>query len=311
MSYKSNRKLKDWRTFIKIVEKKSISAAAEALFIETSTASKYLTKLEEEMGLILIERNTRSMNVTPQGHEVYERMKLIMGDIDDLFRELDDKKKHMTGALRIAAPAIACEFLLSEYIVDFQKIHSQASFHLHAIGRHENINPADFDLIIRGRGGVPIDESLVHRKMDNLNLIVCASATYMENHGVISHPADLADHELLTLWDHVFSGTVSFSKQEKENYTLFPQSSRFTTNNVLAQFNLMLRGGGISVATPAWLAHDYMERGDIVQLLTDWKIQEFEIDMLWHPRKYYSQLFLAFTDYLHVRWRDRAKIKIL
>lgn len=140
-----------------------------------------------------------------------------------------------------------------------------------------------------------------------LNLIVCASPAYLASRPTINHPWELGEHELLTLWDHTFSGPVRFTKEGEESYTLTPQPNHFTTNNVLAQFNLMLRGAGISVATPGWLAYDYLQRGDIVRLLPDWKIRDCEVYMLWKPRKYYSSLFLTFADYLDARWRERKK----
>lgn len=306
MSIMANRKLKDWRAFIKIVEKQSITAAAEALNIEVSTASKYLTRLEEALGMVLIERNTRSMNVTAQGWRIYEKIQLILGDLDAFYNELGDKNQQMAGLLRIAAPAELCEFKLSGYIVDFQALYPQARFHLHAFGRGEDVTPSDFDIIMKG--GVQGANGLVRRPLDSINLIVCASRAYAASFPAISHPSHLAEHPLLPLWDHSISGNVRFSQAGEECFTLHPQPGGFTTNSVLAQFNLMLSGAGISVATPGWLAYDSLRRGEVVRLLPDWRISPGEMHLHWVNRKYYSPLFLGFADYLEKRWRERKKV---
>lgn len=279
--------------------------AAEALCIEVSTASKSLTTLEHDLGFTLIQRSTRSLKITASGLEAYEHMKDIIERLDSFIDKIMEKKNYLEGVLRIAAPTIVCELLLSDWIYEFQKVHLQTSFYLHAADRYDDINPNDYDLILHP--GHIRDDSLVHHQMDNVILIICASHKYVVEHPPICHPKDLLNKDILTLWNHTVSDSVTLTKGD-ESFILTPKPRRFVTNNLYSQFSLMLKGSGITVSTPSWLAINYLDDGEVVRLLPEWKIPELPVYLAWKKKKYYSALFNEFIKFIEKSWHERPKI---
>ncbi|CNI00784.1 LysR family transcriptional regulator [Yersinia pekkanenii] len=306
MNINANRRMKEWRVFTKIVETQSITLAAAAMYIEPSTVSKSLSLLESELGIILIERSTRNIKVTQTGMEIYERVKVIIHDMDFFTNEILEKKNNIEGVLRIAAPTIICEFLLPEWILEFQHIHKHVYFYIRAFDKYTELSPHDYDIIIRTVFFTR--KSMVCHKMDNLNLIMCASQSYIERNPTINHPKDLLNNLTLNLSHQSLSYPIILKKQH-EVYHLHKSDSKINTDNILSQFNLMLKGKVIAVATPSWLAYDYLHNEKIERLLPDWQIAELPIFILWRPRKIYSKLFLEFVDFLADAWGKRNKIE--
>ncbi|SUP82961.1 LysR family transcriptional regulator [Yersinia wautersii] len=306
MNINANRRMKEWRVFATIVETQSITLAAEAMYIEPCTVSKSLALLESEIGMTLIERTTRHLKVTQSGMELYDRVKVIINAMDSFVEDVLENKNNIEGVLRIAAPTIFCEFLLCEWILDFQKTHKNAHFNIRAFDKYTEISPGNYDIIIHT--GSLSSDLMVCKEMDSINLIVCASEQYIKNNPKINHPKDLLDAFILSPHHSKLSSPVVFKKND-DDYKLHIKTNKIKTDNVLLKFNLMLKGDFITISTPSWLAYDYLKSGQVIRLLPDWKLPKIPVFMLWKQNKFRSNFFLEFVDFLDDAWEKRNKLK--
>ncbi|RBQ33688.1 LysR family transcriptional regulator [Rahnella variigena] len=295
MKKNPNRRLKEWRVFFKIVELQSISLAAKALCIEVSTASKALSILEEALGIKLIDRSTRSLEITHAGLVAYERMKELTQEIDSFLNEFMERRNNLDEELTISAPAILCDGLLIDWITSFQNTHKKTSFYLHSIKCYDNFKNKNYNLSIRLNNVE--DKHLICEKLSNIELIMCASKEYIEKHGIISHPKELYSHETFMLWDNEGKGILRL-KNGDEEFIYTPKRRQFQTSDILSQFNLMLKGSGIAVLTPEWLAIGHLNSGNIVQLLPQWKASDMPVYITWKHSKFYPNLLIEFVRFI-------------
>lgn len=307
MKRNPNRRLREWRIYIKVVELGNITSAAKSMNIEVSTASKALSVLEEELNISLIERTTRTLKVTTAGIEAYEFMKSTISSIDSFIEKVTGKGFAAGEKLKVSAPAIFCDLLLVDWIKSFQEKSENSSCYLHAIdayplGGFEN----DFDISIHL--GDITEKSISYQRMDDVRLINCASKNYIERHGPILHPNDLYKHEVFNMFDSFTLNKIELLHDE-DSVVFIPNPGRFCTNSFLSKFNLILKGSGVGLAMPGWLASGYLKNGDLVHILPDWKIPSIPIFLTWKKRKFQSKSFNELVSFLDQSWRNRETVK--
>lgn len=300
--------MKEWHVFVKVVEKGSITSAAKEMNLVPSAVSKIIAKLETELRVTLFFRNSRSLAVTPQGMLVYEKIKTILGSMDELYAEVRNHQETVKGTLRISVPSVVGEYMANIWIYSFLQKYKSTRIFLDTRDVFTNEAIEENDLILKT--GEVENETLVHKRLTPLKLVLCASPNYLSQHKKIKEPKDLEKHSVFPLHHHglagpltMFYGTETYTLQQNSNF-------RFSSNNLVSILNLVLLGHGISICTPGWLAAQKLYQNKLEIVLPNWTIPDLPVFLIWKQRQYYTPLFKEFSKFIADEWNNRPAITL-
>jgi DNA-binding transcriptional LysR family regulator len=182
-------------TFVRVVEKESFTAAAEALGVPKSSVSRGVAKLEEDLGVRLLQRTTRKLSLTDAGRAYYERARAVLEGLDEAGAELSDRERDPRGVVRVTAPVDIGVLVLADIVAPFVRERPAIHVELALTSRLVNMVEEGFDLAVRA--GRLADSSLVARKLGEIEIGLFASAAYLERRGRPKKLADLASHDCI------------------------------------------------------------------------------------------------------------------
>jgi DNA-binding transcriptional LysR family regulator len=184
--------LNDIVVFARVVEAGSFTAAARLLGMPKTTVSRRIAALEREVGVRLVQRTTRSLNMTDAGRLYYERSSQALRTIEDANLRLAEARAEPSGTIRISAPVgFGGHFLISA-VFDFLAAYPKTKVELHLTDDTLNLVGNRIDLAFRT--GILPDSTLIARKLGSTHRILCASPDYLARRGVPVASADLARH---------------------------------------------------------------------------------------------------------------------
>ena len=294
--YSKMDRLDAMRLYLRIVELKSLSAAARELRVKQSTASKWLAALEEELGASLIERTTRTKRVTESGALFYARAKELLAAYESTAAELSSRAPEPVGRLRVSAPVVFGRMFVAPVACEFLRRSPKVEIDLVFDDRYVNLVEEGFDVAVRV--GVPADTSFRARSLGGTKRLLVASPSYVKTHGAPRSPAELRRHACL-LHSELSAGTIwIFRKGAKEHRARV--RGRFAANNSEALRQAAKSGLGIALLA-AWLVADDVRRKRLVELLPAYETPAAPIHLLMPPGRHVHPRVRAFVDFLAER----------
>ncbi len=283
------------RTFRRVVERESFSAAARDLGLSNAAASKNVGELEARLGVRLLARTTRRMSVTEAGEAYYRRCVRILEEIDEAEREAASRAAEPRGTLRVSAPMSFGLAHVAPAIPDFLAAFTGVSVDLVMNDRYVDLVEEGFDVAVRAGGGLK-DSSLIARRLAPLRRVVCGAPAYLAAHGTPRTPGELADHHCLV---------YSLARSPREWLFDGPQGQRVTVavdgryavNSSLALQEALLAGLGLALV-PTFVVADALRRGQLEPVLTDWQPEAQFIHAVHIHRRYVSPKVRSFIDFL-------------
>lgn len=184
-------KIKAMTTFVRIVDSGSLTAAAEALGNSTAAVVRTLAALERQLGVRLINRNTRRLALTDEGAEYLAWCRRILGEFEAIEHGFDARRLQASGVLRITAPVELGREHLLPLVNQFLDAHPALSIELTLLDRIVDLLEEGLDLALR-IGRLP-DSSLVALPLGRTRQVICASPQLIARLGTPAHPAQLAE----------------------------------------------------------------------------------------------------------------------
>jgi len=284
----------DLLAFVTVVEAGSFTAAAARLGGDKSAISRRVSALEERLGVQLLRRTTRSLNLTDSGSSFYQRSARILADLEEAESAVAQEHGDLRGRLRLSLPLSFGLRHMGAPIVEFSKQHPQLAFDLELSDRKVDLLQDGIDLAIRI--GRLRDSSLIARRIFDTRMLICASKAYLDAHGAPQHPDDLAHHQCLTysyLDDANFWGWIDEAGEERRVRIKAAMSAN--SGNLLC--DAAVGGLGI-VMQPTFIAHDYVARGDLVPILCDLRLPSTPAYAVYPPARHLSYRVRAFIDFV-------------
>jgi DNA-binding transcriptional LysR family regulator len=286
------------QTFVRVVEAGSITAAAESLEVAKSAVSRRLADLEAHLGAQLFRRTTRRLSLTDTGQGYYERCIRILAEVEEA--ELSVAQAHglVRGRLRVAMPLSFGLLHLGPAITDFMQAHPQVTFDLDFNDRQLDLLQEGFDLAIRIARLE--DSTLIARPLAPIHHLVCASPGYLALHGVPAVPADLASHTCLA-YSNVRDPSVWRYVGPDGDKGSVKVAAQLNASNGDFLCAAAASGQGI-VMEPNFITHGYVERGELVPILTDFTWPRLEAYAVYPQTRHVSSRVRAFVDFLVERF---------
>ena len=287
-------KFEDIQAFVAVVEAGSFTAAAERLNTAKSAVSRRVSALEERLGVQLLRRTTRVLNLTDTGKSFYEHGTRILSDLEEAEAAVQQEHGELRGTLRIALPLSFGVRHMCGPIAAFSRQHPKVKFDLDLNDRRVDLIEENVDMALRiGRLS---DSSLIARRLFDVKGVVCASPAYLHARGEPQSPEELADHDCL-----IYSNLAELDKwtyedgdgrrrEVKINRTMTASSGDFLAN-------ASAHGLGL-VISPTFIAADAIRKGHLVPILTDVAWPVSPAYAVYPPTRHLSYRVRAFIDFL-------------
>ena len=284
----------DLQAFVTVVEAGSFTAAAERLGVAKSAVSRRVSELEDRLGVQLLRRTTRRLNLTDTGQAFYEHGSRILADLDEAESAVLQQHGELRGSLKVALPLSFGIRHMCEPIAEFSRRHPRVEFDLDLNDRRIDLLEEGVDVAVRI--GRLRDSSLIARRLFEARTVVCASQSYLDRHGAPETPEDLAGHQCLlysnipdpTRW--VWRDRNGTRQEVRVPVGLMASSGDFLLNAAIAGLGIALE--------PTFNAGEAISRGDLVPLLTEYQWPVSPAWAVYPPTRHLSYRVRAFIDYL-------------
>jgi len=292
--------LENMQVFVRIVESGSITKAAEQLNLAKSAVSKRLGDLEARLGSKLINRTTRTSSLTDAGNQYYQRVKVLIGEVDSLHGDMACKTQVLAGPLRLAAPLSFGISHLTPAIDVFMRQHPDLDIDIDFSDRKIDIVEGGYDLALRI--GTLQDSGLQARKITPIKHVICASPSYLKRQGTPTTPKELATHKIVKYGNWPLAGMPLLDSAGQQH--LVNMDACLTANNGDAMKQIALSGHGV-VMLPTFIVWDALAKGDLVPILENYSLVTMHAYAVYPSTGYLPRKVRSLIDFLVERFGDK------
>ena len=284
--------------FVKTIESGSFSAVGRQLHMAPSSISRQINALEQELGIRLLQRSTRSINLTEAGEIYYEKVNKVLTDLEEAKLAISQLQTTPKGALRINVAIPLGEKILAPLIPEFLKKYPDLKIDLMLEDRAIDLIEEGVDLTVRiDRLS---DSSLIARKLAENTFIICGSAEYFTQHALPTTPDELREHNCIVNKNMHNSHSWHFKKGNAE--TTLSVTGNFQANTGGALYSAMLNGLGLAML-PTWYVGEELKKGNLIRVLDAYQVSpptmtDSAIYALYPASKYLPPKVRVFIDYL-------------
>lgn len=294
MSYLNNI-----RTFVRVYELGSMSAAARDLRISPAVTSARISQLEAHLSVRLFQRTTRSLTPTEQGQAFYGGACEILESVANAETQVVNITENPKGSLYVAAPLGVGRRLIAPHVPEFLELYPEITIRLRLTDRKVDMTTEGLDLAFFL--GQPEDSNLRIRKIADVPRILCASPGYIDAHGTPMTGADLLSgtHECLNLR---FPGAAEFQWRliTADGPKRFPVKGRYESDDGDVLTDWALSGSGIAMK-PLFEVADHIKAGRLVPVVVDTPPEPIQMACLFTHRRRQDPKTRLFMEFMIAR----------
>jgi len=277
-----------YRTFVKIVETGSLAATARELHLSPSAVSKQLAALEQRLGATLIQRSTRSIQVTAVGQQFYRRCLEIIESSNTAESEVRDWVGEQGGTVRITLPQALATAEFSQLLQSFRRAQPNISLDIRVSNAPYNL--IDNNLDVAFRAGNLKDSRLVAIELFRSQVIMCASADYLRERGAPQTPEDLHRHTLLVPSQHYLPAPLNGPGE-------YSSDNHILCDDLGMLIELTKQGAGLGLLLEHF-AQEQIERGALLTVQSPLAHQARPFNMIYLSRDYMPRRVLLFLEHI-------------
>lgn len=275
--------------FALVAECGSFTGAAKRAGLPKSSVSQRISQLEQALGLRLINRTTRQLNLTFAGERYLVHCLELLQASERAEVAIQGLRDNPSGRLRITSPAGIGATLLARFNAAFQAEHPDVTLDVSVSDDVRDLVQDGFDVALRT--GKPQDSSLIGRRIGYCERLLVASPGYLAKHEAITHPQQLAAHRCIA--HRAWSEWLLKSESDYYRWLLPPVHM---TDNLIYARECALNDAGITLL-PRFLTDDALQTGALVQVLPEWQIEGNELWLVYPSRKLNSPALARFVEY--------------
>lgn len=284
------------RTFVRVYELGSMSAAGRDLRISPAVTSSRISQLEDHLQARLFQRTTRNLKPTEQGNAFYEGARKVLQELEFAEAQVDNITDHPKGTLFVAAPLGVGRRLIAPLVPEFLAQYPDVRVRLRLSDRKIDLTDEGLDLAFFL--GLPEDSNLTMRKIADVPRVACASPSYVEKRGMPKNGADLVNdnHECLCLR---FPGAKEFqwTLETQDGPKSFRVSGRYESDDGDVLTNWALDGCGVALK-PVFEIKEYLNDGRLVPVSLETPPLAIQMAFLYAHRKHQDRKSRLFMDFM-------------
>lgn len=284
--------------FARVVEMESFSGAARALGLSKSAVSKRVGRLEDRMGLRLLNRTTRRLSLTEAGAAFYQGCRRVVAEAEAAERAVTRLASAPRGRLKVNAPMSFGVRHLAPALPDFMARYPELNVDLTLNDRVVDLVEEGFDLAIRIARLA--ESSLIARRLAPNRLVLCAAPSYLAAHGAPRAVEDLKDHACL-LYSYQTAGDA-WRLCGPGGERRLAVTGRLRINNGDALLAAALGGLGVALL-PCFICGQDLRAGRLIQVLPAWSgPADTAIAAVYPASRNLSPKVRVFVDFLTERF---------
>ncbi len=284
------------RVFVRVVETGNFTRAAATLNMPKTTVTNLVQSLESHLRTTLLNRTTRKVMVTTDGALYYERAMQIISELDELDGSISNSQRQPSGRLRVEMAGAFADLLVIPNLCDFHMRFPQIRLDIGVGDRLVDYIAENVDCALRA--GTPTDQSLIARKVGEISMSAYAAPLYIRNFGAPERPQDLQEDHLAVGYLSAQSGRVRSMEfhRDDENVEITPRYV-VSVNDARTYVNAAISGMGI-VQSPRFMVREAVEKGDLVEVLSDWRCGSLPLYIVYPQTRHLSNKVRVFVDWL-------------
>ncbi|WP_179742999.1 LysR family transcriptional regulator [Paraburkholderia bryophila] len=291
------------RAFVCAAELQSFSKTAVEMAVKTSTISRYVSALENDLGIALFNRSTRGLVLTEGGRLFREHAMVALQALDDARQVTSSLNLTPQGVLRVTMPSAFGRRHIVPHLPAFMTRYPDID--LDMVSTDETLNMIEVGIDLAIRIGALSDSSLMAKRIAPHRRIVCGSPAYLQRSSTPNVPEDLSAHDTLRLSllpDDTWSFTRRANAKRSSEQTQVPVQlqGRLRADDSEAVLELAVAGCGLALL-PTWLASTALREGRLLHVLPEWEARtgraEPAIWAVYPPKKIVSSKVRAFVAY--------------
>ncbi len=284
------------RAFIRVVETGNFTRAADTLAMPKATVTNLIQGLEAHLHTKLLNRTTRRVMVTTDGALYYERAAQIVSEISELDGSLTNSQGLPGGRLRVEMAGAFADWIVVPALCDFYLKYPDIRIDLGVGDRTVDYLAENVDCALRA--GTPADQSLIARRVSEVELITCASPIYIEKFGKPERPEDLENgHYSVSYFRAQTNRTLPFEfRKDNEELEINPRYL-VSVNDSRTFVTAATTGLGIA-QLPRFMIRNELASGELIQVLPEWNREPLGLYIVYPPNRHLSNKVRVFVDWL-------------
>ncbi len=275
--------------FVEVVERGSLTAAAEALEMSRAMVTRYLAEVERWLGARLLHRTTRRISLTGPGEAALLRFRQMLAIGDELHGELATDNPEPHGRIHLAAA-----------VADFVKRYPLTRVELLLVDRVVNLVEERVDIAVRISRA--IDPALIARRLAPCRSVLCAAPSYLAERGAPATADALAAHNCLT---HHYVGKSVWHLQRDGRAIAVAVGGNISANEASLLLEAVRAGAGIAML-PTYQIAPLLRSGELIEVLPDYQVEGLGIHAVYASRRQLPTIMRSFLDFLVERFASPA-----
>lgn len=277
-----------------VVEAGNFVRAAGVLGLTQSGVSRAVARLEQRVGVRLLDRTSRAVTLTDEGRRFYGRVGPLLTELEEAASDAARASATVHGRLRIMVDPMFARLDLAASLVAFLDAHTELSVDLTVRDRLGDLVAEGFDVAVRF--GEPEPSALVARRLTDTRVVTCAAPNYLARHGRPTRPQDLMKHECIMFRDPATDRPFAWEFWRKGKILTVQAAGRLTLNDAGTLLAACHAGQGI--AQMLELGAEGLRDGRLVELFPDWSGERFPLYVFYPSRRLPPAKVRAFVDFV-------------
>ena len=287
-------RLMSMRVFSAVAKNRSFSVAAKKLSISKAMVSKHIKSLENSLSVRLFNRTTRKLNLTDAGSSYYEKVNIILSEIDETESAISQLNSEPKGKLKVMAQPSFGAFHLSRALSLYLKKYTEVTVNLELSHRIPDLVEENIDLAFHV--GELNDSMYVSRRIASARRVICASPEYIKKNGMPKKPEDLLNHNCLIYMPRNDMGKWEFLDKGKRKKIKVTGDIQCNSGDALRVASIQSRG---ITQLPTYMVGLDIQAGRLQALLEDFEPEKQPIYAIYNHRKYISAKIKTFIDFIY------------
>ena len=293
--------------FVRIAEMGSFTHAAESLGIQKGRASNVVRELEAQLGVRLLHRSTRTVQLTEDGRSFHARARALLADAEDLGAMFAGSEEAPAGRLRIDLPTEFARATVLPALPAFMDRYPEIELELSSTDRRVDLIQEGMDCVLRV--GAIVDETLVARRLGAVRMVNAASPAYLARHGVPRTLEDLLaqGHRMVHYTPALGSRPSGWEYPAGQAHAVLALPGSLSVNNVQTYHGAGLAGLGL-IQAGLWSLKPYLLSGELVEVLPDLRPKSLPVSIVVAHRHNLSRrvrLFVEWLEHILMPYLDR------
>ena len=292
-----------------VIESKNFNRAGEALGLTQSGVSRAIQRLEERLGIRILERTSKMVRLTEEGKAFCEEALPLLSQLEEVAEQAQNVSGTVRGQLRVNVDPTFARLFLAPRIGTFLEAHPSLRLELMASDRLGDMVADGFDTAIRF--GEPEPSALIIRRLLQVRVLTCASPDYLKRRGRPRVPQELEtqNHECLLFRDSATGRPFPWEFHQGKKRLTVAVNGQLTLNDALTQLDACKAGHGVAQIFDLDIGH-LLKSEKLINLFPSWTDELFPLYFYYTSRRIIPAKLRAFLDFVVSSFKEQAELEI-